>query len=157
MCNCCGDCVCTVEPLLRGHPEVRPPPLERPLDNVNLNINVLISTSDERPPLLKGHFSGENGVAWQEGFHCIQSVCGLRPNWLVGCVLRPINSEVIQRWHPLLLSLGKDVKLSFYTGPSCGSPLHYRCATPAPSKAKTSIVWNQEFQSSQYYQGDMIG
>ena len=39
----------------------RPPwaeatPLERPLDNVYLNINVLISTPDERPPLLKGHF-----------------------------------------------------------------------------------------------------
>ena len=59
----------TVEPLLRGHPEERPPPLERPLDNVNLNINVLISTPDERPPLLKGHFSGVKGVASQEGFH----------------------------------------------------------------------------------------
>ena len=47
----------TVEPLLRGHPDERPPPLERPLDNVNLNINVLIFTPDERPPLLKGHFS----------------------------------------------------------------------------------------------------
>ena len=46
----------TVEPLLRDHPDERPPPLERPLDNVNLNINVLISTPDERPPLLKGHF-----------------------------------------------------------------------------------------------------
>ena len=30
----------TVEPLLRGHPDERPPPLERPLDNVNLNIDV---------------------------------------------------------------------------------------------------------------------
>ena len=45
--------------------------LERPLDNLNLNINVLISTSDERPPLLKGHFSGAKGVASQEGFHFI--------------------------------------------------------------------------------------
>ena len=61
----------TVEPLLRGHPDERPPPLERPPDNVNLNINVLISTPDERPPLLKGHFSGAKGVASQEGFHCI--------------------------------------------------------------------------------------
>ena len=60
----------TVEPLLRGHPDERPPPLERPLDNVNLNINVLISTPDERPPLLKGHFSGAKGVASQKGFHC---------------------------------------------------------------------------------------
>ena len=61
----------TVEPLLRGHPDERPTPLERPLDNVNLNINVLISTPDERPPLLKGHFPGAKGVASQEGFHCI--------------------------------------------------------------------------------------
>ena len=59
----------TVEPLLRGHPDERPPPLERPLDNVNLN--VLISTPDERPPLLKGHFSDAKGVASQEGFHCM--------------------------------------------------------------------------------------
>ena len=39
---------------------------------VNLNINVLISTPDEKPPLLKGHFSDIKGVATQEGFHCIQ-------------------------------------------------------------------------------------
>ena len=60
----------TVEPLLRGHPDERPTPLERPLDNVNLNINVLISTPDERPSLLKGHISGTKGVASQEGLHC---------------------------------------------------------------------------------------
>ena len=30
--------ICTVKPLLRGHPDERPSPLERPLDNVNLNI-----------------------------------------------------------------------------------------------------------------------
>ena len=48
---------CTVEPLLRGHPDERPTPLESLLDYVNLNINVLISTPDEKPPLLKGHFS----------------------------------------------------------------------------------------------------
>ena len=59
----------TVEPLLRGHPDKRPPSLERPFDNVNLNINVLISTPDERPPFLKGHFSGGKGVTSQEGFH----------------------------------------------------------------------------------------
>ena len=63
----------TVEPLLRGHPDERPTPLERPLDNVNLNIKVLISTPDERPPLLKGHISGAKRVASQEGFHCICS------------------------------------------------------------------------------------
>ena len=68
----------TVEPLLRGYPDERPPPLERPLANVNLNINVLISTPDERPPLLKGHFSDAKGVASQEGFHCI-SLCRCIP------------------------------------------------------------------------------
>ena len=64
-----------MEPLLRGHPDERPPPLERPLDNVNLNINVLIFTPDERPPPLKGHLSGAKGVASQEGFHCIDTKC----------------------------------------------------------------------------------
>ena len=53
---------CTVAPLLRGHPDERPAPLERPLDNVNLNINVLIFKPDEKPPLLKGHFSDAKGV-----------------------------------------------------------------------------------------------
>ena len=53
---------CTVEPLLRGHPFERPPPLDRPLDYINLNINVLISTPDERPPLLKGHSVGAKEV-----------------------------------------------------------------------------------------------
>ena len=62
----------TVKPFLRGHPEERPTPLERPLGNVNLNINVLLSTPDKRPPLLKGHFSRAKGVASQERFHCIQ-------------------------------------------------------------------------------------
>ena len=60
-----------MEPLLRGHPDKRPPPLERPLDIVNLNIKVLISTPDKRPPLLKGHVSSVKGVASQKGFHCI--------------------------------------------------------------------------------------
>ena len=48
----------TVEPPLRGHSNERPTPVERPLDTLNLNINKLIFTPDERPPLLKGHFSG---------------------------------------------------------------------------------------------------
>ena len=60
----------TVEPLLRGHPGERLSALERPLDNANLNIVVFIFTPDERPPLLKGHISGEKRVATQEGFHC---------------------------------------------------------------------------------------
>ena len=69
-----ADCIViidTVELLLRSQPDERPTPLERPLDTVNLNINVLIYTPDEMPPLLKGHFSGAKGVALQEGFHCI--------------------------------------------------------------------------------------
>ena len=35
---------CTVEPLLRGHPDKRPTPLERPHHNTNLNLYVLMST-----------------------------------------------------------------------------------------------------------------
>ena len=50
-------------PLLRGHPDKRPPTLEIPLDSLNLNINVLIFTPDERPPILKGQFSYAKGVA----------------------------------------------------------------------------------------------
>ena len=46
-------------------------PLERPLEYENLNLNVLISTPDKRPPLLKGKFSGPKQVASQEGFYCI--------------------------------------------------------------------------------------
>ena len=37
------------------------------MDIDNVNIKELISTTDERPPLLKGH---AKGVASQEGFHC---------------------------------------------------------------------------------------
>ena len=46
-----------LEPLLRGH-----------ADDINLNINVLIYTPEERPPLLKGHISGPKGMALQKGF-----------------------------------------------------------------------------------------
>ena len=63
-----------MKPLLRGHPDERPPPLKRPLDNVNLHINVLIFTPDKRPPLLKGHFSDAKGVASQEGFYYICNI-----------------------------------------------------------------------------------
>ena len=38
---------------------------------VDLNINALISTSAERPPLLKGHISGAKGVVLQDGFPLI--------------------------------------------------------------------------------------
>ena len=59
-----------MEPILRGHPDDRPSPLERPLDTltINLNITVLISNPHERPPLLKGHFSGVKRVASQVPF-----------------------------------------------------------------------------------------
>ena len=67
-----------MESLLKGHPDERPPPLERPLDNVNLNINVLITTPDVRPCLLKGHFSHAKRVASQEGFHCIYIKASLK-------------------------------------------------------------------------------
>ena len=40
-------------------------------DSVNLNINVLISTPEERPPLFKGHFSDAKGVTSHEGFHYV--------------------------------------------------------------------------------------
>ena len=42
-------------------------PLERPFDNVNLNINVLISTPYQRPALLKGHFSEAKGWPHKRG------------------------------------------------------------------------------------------
>ena len=61
-----------MEPLFRDHRDKMPTPLERPLDNVILKINVLISTPDEWPLLLKGHISGAKGVASQEGFHCTE-------------------------------------------------------------------------------------
>ena len=64
---CCGY-VYTVEHLLRGHPDQRPNLLQRPLDNINLNKN-FISTSEERPTLLRGHISNTKGVSSQEVFH----------------------------------------------------------------------------------------
>ena len=55
----------TVEALLRGHPDKRPPTLEKPLDYVNPNKNELISTPNGRPPLLKATFLVQKG--W---LHC---------------------------------------------------------------------------------------
>ena len=60
----------TEEPLLRGHPNEWPIPLERPLVNVDPNLNVLISTPDKRSPLLKGLTS-------QEGFPYLELICFL--------------------------------------------------------------------------------
>ena len=59
-----------MEPLLRGHPDERPSPLEKPLDNVNLDINEFIYAPDDRSSLLKGHFSDAKRVASQEEFYC---------------------------------------------------------------------------------------
>ena len=82
----------TVKPLLRGHPDQRPPPLEMPLDTVNLNITVLISNPDERPSLLKDHFSESKGVASQEGFHCSYTKSGDKNQvvllWVQGTITR---------------------------------------------------------------------
>ena len=53
-------------------------------------------------------------------------------SWLVGCVLRPIDSETA----PHLLSLAKDVKLGFYTVPNGNQTpprrvaVHYVTAAP---------------------------
>ena len=60
-----------MEPLFIGHHNKRPSPLERSLDNVNRNINVYVSTPDQSPPLLKGHFSSAKGLISEEGFHYI--------------------------------------------------------------------------------------
>ena len=49
--------------------------LEKPLVDVNyLNMKVLISTSGERPLLLKGHISGAKRMASQERFHCMNVI-----------------------------------------------------------------------------------
>ena len=44
-----------------GTPFERPPTLERPVDNLNLNINVLIFTPEERPLFKRGGLT--RGVA----------------------------------------------------------------------------------------------
>ena len=57
----------TVKPLLRGNPVERPTPLERSTVYEKLRTNVLNSTRDERPPLFKGHISGEKEMAFKRG------------------------------------------------------------------------------------------
>ena len=56
------------------------------------------------------------------------------------CVPRPIDSEVIKRRLPHLLSLAKDVKLGKYTVPT-GNRTRGRRATAAPPKLH-SYLWN---------------
>ena len=87
-----------MEHLLRGHSDGRPTPQERPLDNENLNINVLIFTPGERPPLLKGHFSDAKWVVSQEGFHC---TCLFPDSLKVAICLSYIIHSCIQHSRPL--------------------------------------------------------
>ena len=67
-------------------------------------------------------------------------------SWLVGCVLRPINSEIISRRHPHLLSLAKDVKLGFYTVPTGNRTpgrrvaVHYTTAAPRQLHTLYNVV-----------------
>ena len=63
---------------------------------------------------------------------------------LVGCVLRPIDSEVIKRRHPHLLSLPNDVKLGKYTVPTenrnPGHRVAVHYATAAPYKLHQKLI-----------------
>ena len=43
----------------------------------------------------------------------LNSQMTLFSSWLIGHVLCPIDSKVIESWYPHLLSLAKDVKLFF--------------------------------------------
>ena len=68
-------------PLSRGHPDKRTTPLERPRNDMYLNINLYNYTPDERPPLSKGHISGVKGVASQQGLHSVYIYKGVMPLW----------------------------------------------------------------------------
>ena len=69
---------------------------------------------------------------------------------MVGCVLRPIDSEVIYRRHPHLLSFAKDVKLRLTPSPSgfepqavvwqsITLPLRHASFTPMPNKHSNGL------------------
>ena len=64
--------------------------------------------------LMRGVFS----IRGKTDFKKVWEFCEKIGKTLVGCVLRPNDSEVIQRRHPHLLSLANDVKLGFYTVPT---------------------------------------
>ena len=63
--------------------------------------------------------------------------CATLVGWLVGCVLRPIDSEVILKTAPpfTVPCEGREARLihrshrELNPRPSCGSQLQYRCAT----------------------------
>ena len=125
----------TAEPLLRGHPDERPLPLERPLHNENLNINVLISTPDERPSLLKGHFSDAKRWPHKRGFtvlifiyplECFFSIAGriaLDRNLGLGYITQLLRliTEDLKRTRPHRLC--HIYYLAFYT-------VQLHCQTP---------------------------
>ena len=71
-------------------------------------------------------------------------------SWLVGCVLHPIESEVIQRPHPHLLSLAKDVKLGKYTVPT-GNRTPGRCVAVHYTTAAPCQLQNIETLHSMIY------
>ena len=58
---------------------------------------------------------------------------------LVGCVLRPVDSEVISRRHPHSLSLAKDMKLGFYTVPTEPLAVAWQSMTLPLRHASSSI------------------
>ena len=66
------------------------------------------------------------------------------------CVLRPFNSEVIQRRHPHLLSLAKDVKFGKYTVPTGNRTpgrrvaVHYATSAPRKLHSKSSLCGRYE-------------
>ena len=59
----------TMESPLRGYPSEKAPYY------VNLNMDVLISTRDERPPSSKDHYSGAKGVTLHEEFYRMSNYC----------------------------------------------------------------------------------
>ena len=142
-----------MEPLLRGHPDQRPAPLESPLSTVILSISVLISNPDKRHPLLKGHISGAKGVPSQEGFHYILYIYGflllccryLRRGWSTtrrgfwswsSCMRRSACVTAWWRWGPAAPASPSASRCWWRPWPSAARPTR-RCAwTPKPSQRR---------------------
>ena len=83
------------------------------VDNTNINIllNTLYTNILYYEHLRNKHWKLQLKLSPGEQLMALR----LSVNMLVCCVLRLIDSEVIKRRHPHLLSLAKDVKLVFYT------------------------------------------
>ena len=94
-----------MEPLLRGHPEERPSPLVRPLDNVNLNINVLnIYPCRKTAPLERPHFLCKRG-GLTRGVP-LQSKISIKRTWVsLLCVMHGWVCDELRAggWHSLLI------------------------------------------------------